>query len=330
MAAFFKSLVERFIPGKSGPQVHLAAFGKHPGWNDHIDDLGLETDRLIAVKRLLYVQGMTANIDAGAWEKLEPDQRLDDFDHLFLWHHADSLVSGRLWSSVDGKGRDKYPMFVCAQTAGIAPAWTAACVLGFLEKCQQRCRAASTADAVVAALDADRAALRQLALEAPASSSADYTLAPQTLARFADQPDFAPDAQGFHRILYQINQALASYRPADPRNPARRSDAPRTEHLRVPRAGGSPAESAWLWLRLFHSQLLPAAPLLVLASLREPFLDIIVGDPAPSHLFCVRATPKSVPLASDIPYTLDAAFLAKANAFLTACRQTSDGPLPLL
>ena len=45
----------------------------HPGWNDNVDDMGFETDRLVAVKRQLYIQGMSANIDAGAWDKLEPD-----------------------------------------------------------------------------------------------------------------------------------------------------------------------------------------------------------------------------------------------------------------
>src|SRR5215469_9189084 len=127
MAAFIKSL-SRLLgsSSKPAPALYLAAFGKHPGWNDHIDDLGLDTDDLITAKRLLYVQGINQNIDAGAWENLDPDKRLDAFRHDFLWHmkgtgsgEGDSLIAGRMWSSVDGKGRDKYPMVLCAGTVDL-------------------------------------------------------------------------------------------------------------------------------------------------------------------------------------------------------------------
>ena len=72
MAAFLKNLSRFLSPGKSAPAAYLSAFGKHPGWNDHIDDLGLDTDALVTAKRLLYVQGISQNIDAGAWDALEP------------------------------------------------------------------------------------------------------------------------------------------------------------------------------------------------------------------------------------------------------------------
>lgn len=42
------------IQGKA--QLFLAVFGKHPGWDDHIDDLGIETKRLAEVKRVMYFE----------------------------------------------------------------------------------------------------------------------------------------------------------------------------------------------------------------------------------------------------------------------------------
>src|SRR5579862_6325420 len=97
MAAFIKAF-SRFLGSgsKTAPALHLAAFGKHPGWNDHLDDLGLETDSLINAKRLLYLQGISQNIDSGAWEKLDSPPnplpphtpiagRLDLFRHHFFW-----------------------------------------------------------------------------------------------------------------------------------------------------------------------------------------------------------------------------------------------------
>jgi hypothetical protein len=32
--------------------VFVAAFGKHPGWDDHIDDIGLETDIIISSRKI--------------------------------------------------------------------------------------------------------------------------------------------------------------------------------------------------------------------------------------------------------------------------------------
>ena len=67
------------------PQIWLGAFGKHPGWDDHIDDIGLETESLLLAKQILYVEGIGGQIDSGEWERLEEAQRLREFKHVFLW-----------------------------------------------------------------------------------------------------------------------------------------------------------------------------------------------------------------------------------------------------
>ena len=319
MASFFKSLVGKF-KGGADPRLYLAAFGKHPGWNDHIDDLGFETDHLVAVKRLLYVQGIGANIDAASWENLPEDQRLEGFNHAFLWYNPDHMILGRFWSSRDGKGRDKYPMVVAAETTGMALGWLVRNVFGQLEKTEQRCLAATTAPQVVAAVDAERAALRRLAASAPAES--DTQLSPRQLLSLADNPDFAPQREGFHRILYQVQRGLAPYRPGG--NLA----ACRPEHLRVPRGQQSPVDAAALYLRLLLAQLDPATSILILIPLDQPFLDILVGEPTPAQFFCVRAAPRAVPLISDIPYTIDAPFAAAVESFITACAAAGENPLP--
>ena len=73
------------------PSLNLGAFGKHPGWDDHIDDLGLETDRLVEVRRRLYAEGISSNVDSGAWDKLEDGARLPVFEHLILWLTPDEV-----------------------------------------------------------------------------------------------------------------------------------------------------------------------------------------------------------------------------------------------
>src|ERR1019366_6699729 len=91
----------------------LAAFGKHPGWDDHIPGIGIETDTLAEVKQSLYVGGIGGQLDSGAWKKLEADKRQEGFDHVFLWLQPGHALVGRLWSSSDGKGRKEYPMVLC-------------------------------------------------------------------------------------------------------------------------------------------------------------------------------------------------------------------------
>ena len=103
------------------PMINLAAFGKHPGWDDHIPGIGLETEGLANLKQLLYVTGIGGQIDSGGWEKLEAGKRLEGFDHTFLWQRQGQLLLGRLWSSTDRKGRAKYPMVICVESQGISP-----------------------------------------------------------------------------------------------------------------------------------------------------------------------------------------------------------------
>jgi hypothetical protein len=90
MSDFFKKFLledaRRFSP--SGRYAGLAAFGKHPGWDDHVEDLGLETESLIIAKTLFYVNGIGGQIDSGAWERLEPAQQLPAFKHVFLWQRS--------------------------------------------------------------------------------------------------------------------------------------------------------------------------------------------------------------------------------------------------
>ena len=110
MAFILKKFIKRFNQrghNAASERVFTAAFGKHPGWDDHIDDIGLDTDVLVAVKRILYTQGIGSNIDSGSWDKLEENQLVEKFGHTLLWCINGDVVAGRLWSSRDGKGRYK-------------------------------------------------------------------------------------------------------------------------------------------------------------------------------------------------------------------------------
>src|ERR1022692_3057085 len=114
MSDFFKKFLledsRKF--SDSGRYVALAAFGKHPGWDDHIGplpgritvaDLGLETESLNLATTVFYVNGIGGQIDSGAWEKLDSTQQLSFFKHVFVWQRSGQILIGRLWSSSDGQ-----------------------------------------------------------------------------------------------------------------------------------------------------------------------------------------------------------------------------------
>ena len=75
-------------------RVILAGFGKHPAWDDHIDDIGLETESLVIAKRVIYSEGIASQISSGAWNQLENSRCAMDFDHRFVWGRSDQSIVG--------------------------------------------------------------------------------------------------------------------------------------------------------------------------------------------------------------------------------------------
>ena len=314
----------------------MGAFGKHPGWNDHIDDLGLETQRLVDFKTLVYVEGVAAAIDCGRWDNLDADSRMDGFAHVLVFRTRGDLLLARLWTSRDGKGRSKYPMAVVAQVRGLPLDWALSTVLPELESIQRRCENATAAAQVVAVLDSARASLRAKAASVPVGES-EASIPPDFLPRLADHPGLGPSRQGLHRILYQLQREAALFE-IGAKPPSRSgsmggkggaSDAPPSVHLRVPTApfaestgnGGGTSQTAaavrgCLWLLL--SRLEPWAPLLIIAPEKRPFLDVVVGEPQGTQLFALQAGEKVLPLTTEIPYTIEPGFAGQTNAWIAS------------
>ena len=343
--AFLKNL-SRLLGGSAAPEpaIQLAAFGKHPGWNDHLDDQGLDTDALVNAKRLLYVQGISQNIDSGAWDKLDPQNpdapvaaitRLDQFRHDFLWHMPASapaaLLAGRLWSSSDGKGRDKYPMVLCAQITDLPDRFAARIVLPFLAQVHEQCAAAATAETVRQTIGNQREALRARMKDPLAVEP----LTPRQLAQVARHPDMCASdpgsasrgggGGGFHRIVYTFVKAMAGYRSAN--GNANRSPALRPEQVRVPTCGMTPPDALLFWFRFALTLLDHGTPLLLLAPNQPhaPWVDLIAGEPSPTTLFCIKAGPRNFPFTSDIPYTLDPSLVRAIDAHVAQCAALPDG-----
>lgn len=316
---------------KESPAIYLAAFGKHPAWDDHIEDIGIETDFLAQVRRMLYTEGISGNIDSGAWEKLADEQRLAGFAHDFVWwlgplgKDPARVVVGRLWSSRDGKGRTKYPMAVFAQSTGVPIAVMAREVLASLAGLERKCIEAATASAVRAAIDQAREELRSRYAKPSTSTRPSHdgpseVLSPSDVARLVNQDVMGavngPVREGFARAMYAVEREMGAFLPlgGDSRKSktvSSKGAEARGSHIRLPAIGPAAPESALIWISLLSRRFAEGTSILALAPRGEPFVDVIVGDPGAAQLYCARASVKGFPLTTDVPYVIDDAFRTK-------------------
>lgn len=313
MASILKKIVKRFNQRGQNAEsegVFVAAFGKHPGWDDHIDDIGIETDVLVAVKRILYIQGIGSNIDAGSWDKLEDNQRIEKFGHAFVWCMNGDVVVGRLWSSRDGKGRSSYPMVVCVQCSGLPLPWVLENILPGLEGVEQACTNTTSADDIRRIIEDARNQFRQLArqCERVTKTPVEYS---QMLTKLAELPEMGPNRQGLYRILYYIDREVVQAGLGTGKDRELRPAL-----VRVPNSSPGVQENVLLWISFLLAKFGPNTHVLVFMPLWDPWIDIIIGEPTDLHLFCLRASISVVPLASSIPYSIDSEFIAQINQLI--------------
>lgn len=102
--SFQKEFLRDFQQKNSGPV--LAFFGKHPAWDDHMDDLGLSTPSLRTCKKLIYLNGIAAN--AARQQSTTAD--VAPYRHLLLWIRDQEAILIRLVESEDGRGRGYFPL----------------------------------------------------------------------------------------------------------------------------------------------------------------------------------------------------------------------------
>ena len=296
------------------PRINLAAFGKHPGWDDHIDDIGLTTTQLVAFKRRLYFDGVAANIDGGRWDQLSPPQRLSGFGHVFLHVDGGTLIVGRLWASRDGKGRSRYPMILCAECQGVSIPWAADSVLGPLAELEGQCKTAESASQVTDAIAAmSRRVAEKVAAEGAAVAGIPSWLdAGKVLADLADCLPPVDGQQGYSRLLYKMDRDLRPYLPGAPLQ----KSAPAPQHWRVPACDDSDERSLVRWLAMFLRVVAPTTTLLLLRPVGETWVDVLVGTPQAQQFYCMLASREAIPLLTDIPYTLDMAVVERMKALV--------------
>jgi hypothetical protein len=302
MSRFLKKFLrekEGMFSRKTKPAVYLGAYGKHPGWDDHIDDIGLETESLLLAKQVLYVDGIGGQIDAGVWDKLRDNERLPEFKHIIVWKRGNAFLLGRMWSSRDGKNRTKYPMIACAHCLNIPLAWALMTILPALEEVERRCKSTNSAEEVRDIIRQTLVGLRQSLGSAPASQDEVKGMA------YVDNLGLADAQEKLFRITYYICTRLARCLPDGTREA--KTDATPGQ-IRLPAAGALTRETLAFWTQFLESQFGTDIPLLLALPLQESWLDATSGEPTTREFYSLRAKTEVLAIASDVPYDIDDEF----------------------
>ena len=273
---------------ETNSRLHLAVFGKHPCWNDHMEDLGLTTPSLIQFKRRLYYEGISGRLDCGAWRDLAPESRIETFDHQLLSTGQTGVIFAVLWHSADGGGRAAYPMVAAAHFLTSRLPAKAGPVFEALEQVADDCRHAQDREAVAQAQTHGLDRLIQAA-------RALVPLSAQTWNReeretFLNHASFGEGGDGFARLFY----AFTEYQNLH-------GSTKNTFCYRVT-DGGAEAEALTIWQTLMRAQMDTSHSLLAVRCRQQTWVDLLAGEFPSEEFFRLKAKAQEIPLVTDIPY----------------------------
>ena len=273
MSRFLKVFLREPVNG----HVHVAGFGKHPAWDDHIDDIGLDTETLVLTKKLLYSQGIATQLASGAWDQLEKSGNAIEFNHRFCWSRENQAVAGAIWASSDGKGRTRFPMIICVQVD--VEGWRAIDqLLGPIDQLGIKSKSAKTPSEF-------RELMPRLEVEIFGLVHTPSGANPASEMTESQQISILPD-------LITLAAALKSRLPRGAHESVRANGA----HFRLASSLPGPGKNLGFWSAYLAVLGLPSSPpCLAIATSGKPWVDLIVGEPADADFFCLRANQTALP-----------------------------------
>ncbi|MCJ7778370.1 MAG: hypothetical protein MUP16_08665, partial [Sedimentisphaerales bacterium] len=141
------------------------------------------------------------------------------------------------------------------------------------------------------------------------------------LAKLAECPEMGADHEGLLRILYHFEREITRHRPD-----TGKGETVRPTLLRVPVSASAMLQNTLLWFGFLLNKLIKNTPVLVLMPLENSWIDIIIGEPTESQLYCLRASLRMIPLTSTIPYNMGPEFIARANQLIEESRGEKTPP----
>lgn len=262
-----------FLCDKLNGEVQVAVFGKHPAWDDHIDDIGLSTNSLALTKQHLYVDGIAKQLAKGAWDRLEVSGQSTDFDHRFVWAFRQQAILGVILASNDGKGRARFPIVFCCQ-AGVSGMVAIISYLDSIEQLALHCRELTTQAAVRDAVFSSKETLDSSGVRRPKTT--DFLAPPESSDR-----DIL-----LQSLTLVANQVGGKH---SPNNSA--------THLRLPGISKNAKENLIFWAN-YCARLAPDLTNLVISIAQSTYVDLILGEPSSADFFCLRSNLSALPLAT--------------------------------
>lgn len=271
-------------------RMNLALFGKHPCWNDHMEDFGLVTPSLIEFKKRLYYEGVSGCLDSGVWRELAAERRIEAFDHELVWTGETGVIFAIMWHSSDAGGRAAYPMVAAAHFLTSQLPASLELVFSALQEIKQQCQAATVKEDLRTVQQNGTALLIQAARSLLPLSSEHWPS--EERANFINHPGFSENAVGFSRFFY----ALGEYQNLRPQSRE-------TFCYRV-HDGGAGCGSLLCWQVITRSQLSKSTPLLTIRCRSASYVDILSGSFSSEEFSRLKANSGEIPLVTDIPYTV--------------------------
>ncbi|MBV8378815.1 MAG: hypothetical protein JO279_17615 [Verrucomicrobia bacterium] len=257
-----------FLRDPLSAKVQVAGFGKHPAWDDHIDDIGLSTETLVLTKQLLYSEGIATQLASGAWDQIEKSGNAIQFDHRFVWSRNEQSILGAIWDSADRKGRTRFPLVICAH-AGFTGLRAIDLLFESIERLGSVCRTVNTQKEVH-----DAFVRAQWELNGANLLSSDDS----------PWPEIADSAENsMLPALVTFSAGLKERRPREVGQTGR-------SHFRLDAISSQAKINLRFWSAYLASRrTAPNPPYLVIASNGKGWIDVIVGEPMRNDFFCLRA-----------------------------------------
>jgi hypothetical protein len=272
MSRFLKIFLRDSLSGR----IHIAGFGKHPAWDDHLDDIGLATETLVQAKRLLYSEGIATQLASGVWDQIEKSGQAIDFDHRFVWSRAEQTIVGAIWASADRKGRTRFPMVACIQ-AGFDGLRAIGLLLAPLERLGALCREAKTQETIRDTFDQTyrelNGALFPVAVDNLPSETSD------------------PGENSVLRDLITVSAGLRSRRSGPSGETGKTGEA----RFRLTTISSRVKENLSFWSGYLARRTGSSLPYMIIAASGRTWIDLIVGEPGPGDFFCLRADENALP-----------------------------------
>ncbi len=116
-------------------------------------------------------------------------------------------------------------------------------------------------------------------------------------------------------MLYQLHTQFHAWAPGEKPGFGKGGHL-RSARMRVPQVS-SGSRVDWLaWLVFLRTQLAGNTPLFLMWPRSATWIDVVAGSPSAVDFFRLKANSKTLPLASEVPYRMDASFRSHAMTVL--------------